>query len=127
MDKFDSINNYYENLVFDRIDQILANSEYDNEDFYNDAACIALNQLPPHYVRHIVDAGFYLTQEELETMTRKIDAAVEVGIEKVREFRAGPHRTEQDEARIQEEIEANKPKIISAENDPVAPSASDDS
>lgn len=108
MAKFDSIYNYHENLVFLRIDQLLRGTDDDDEDFYDDVACVALNQLPPYYVRHTVDAGFYMTSEEHANIADKIDLAVDLGIEQVRRFRAGPHRTEAEEAAILDEISASK-------------------
>ncbi|MEJ6000085.1 late competence development ComFB family protein [Paucibacter soli] len=41
-------------------------------DLLCDVACVALNRLPPRYIRHAVDFSFYLTEpERLET-----DAAI---------------------------------------------------
>lgn len=56
---FDNIHNYFEKLVFDVIQDKLANAELDNdEDYLGDIACVALNQLPSRYVRHNVDMVF---------------------------------------------------------------------
>jgi competence protein ComFB len=107
MAKFDSIYNYHENLVFDRIDQQLLNTRYANDkNFYDDVACISLNQLPSHYVRHSVDAGFYMSSEEHAKIAEQVSTAVKEAIAKVKTFRAGPDRTLADEQKIQEETEA---------------------
>ncbi len=37
-----------------------------------DVACVALNRLPPRYIRHEVDFSFYLTERE----RREIDTAI---------------------------------------------------
>jgi len=43
-----------------------------DDDLLCDVACVALNRLPPRYIRHAVDFSFYLTEpERLET-----DAAI---------------------------------------------------
>ena len=71
----DSIHNYYEQMV---IDQILRSNERSNEDtdFLADVACVALNRLPPRYVRHDVDMTFFLSPDELENMIDKVVHAV---------------------------------------------------
>ncbi|MCH7342448.1 late competence development ComFB family protein [Pelomonas sp. CA6] len=46
-------------------------------DLLVDVACVALNRLPPRYIRHQVDYAFYLTQSErLES-----DAAVKEAVD----------------------------------------------
>lgn len=67
----DSIHNYYEQMV---IDQILRSSDraVTDTDFLADVACVALNRLPPRYVRHDVDMTFFLTPAELDTMVDKV-------------------------------------------------------
>jgi len=37
-----------------------------------DIACVALNRLPPRYIRHSVDFSFYLSEKERQ----EIDAAI---------------------------------------------------
>ncbi len=41
-----------------------------------DVACVALNRLPPRYIRHQVDYSFYLTERE----RADIDAAVKEAV-----------------------------------------------
>jgi hypothetical protein len=41
-----------------------------------DVACVALNRLPPRYIRHIVDLSFYLTDRERLDNERAVDEAV---------------------------------------------------
>lgn len=63
---FDSIHNQHEQAVYasvqDRADQypMLAG----RDDALADVACVALNRLPPRYIRHPVDFSFYLTERE---------------------------------------------------------------
>ncbi|MDH5444101.1 MAG: late competence development ComFB family protein [Gammaproteobacteria bacterium] len=76
----ENIHNYYEQLVLRRIHEIMGKTD---DDFLEDAACVALNQLPPRYVRHNVDMVYYLTAEEREKMEQQIDKAVTHAIEYV--------------------------------------------
>ncbi len=46
-----------------------------SNDLLADVACVALNRLPPRYIRHTVDFSFYLTeQERLQIDTAIVDA-----------------------------------------------------
>ena len=71
----DSIHNYYEQMV---IEQALRASDRANQDsdFLADLACVALNRLPPRYVRHDVDMTFFLTPDEIEDMVDRVAHAV---------------------------------------------------
>lgn len=42
-----------------------------------DVACVALNRLPPRYIRHEVDFSFYLSDRERAESERLVDEAVE--------------------------------------------------
>jgi len=42
-----------------------------------DVACVALNRLPPRYIRHEVDMAFYLTEKERNESERNVSDAVE--------------------------------------------------
>lgn len=77
----ENIHNYYESLVIRRIQEVIGKT--DDLDFLEDAACVALNQLPPRYVRHNVDMVYYLTAEEREAMEQQIEKAVTHAIEYV--------------------------------------------
>ena len=41
-----------------------------------DVACVALNRLPPRYIRHAVDYSFYLTEQERLDVNAAIKEAV---------------------------------------------------
>lgn len=73
---FDSIHNYYEPLVFERIRNTIGRDADASEDFLEDVACLALNQLPVRYVRHDVDMAVFLTTREREKMQLRISEAV---------------------------------------------------
>ncbi|WP_096084433.1 late competence development ComFB family protein [Agaribacterium haliotis] len=78
----DSIHNYFEQMV---IDQVLRASDRANSDsdFLADVACVALNRLPPRYVRHDVDMTFFLTPDEIENMVDKVAHAVNDAVDYV--------------------------------------------
>ncbi len=73
--ELDAIHNYYELLVFDQIQQLLS-ERIDDHDYIADIACVALNQLPPRYIRHSVDMAFYLSPNERQEMLDKVSKAV---------------------------------------------------
>jgi hypothetical protein len=75
---FESVHNYYENLVFTEIRQVLKKRKLsaDYDDYIEDVACVALNRLPTRYVRHHVDLAFYLTAEEHEMINDSVKTAV---------------------------------------------------
>lgn len=71
----DTVHNYYEHLVLDHIFQSNERAQTD-VDFIADVACVALNHLPPRYIRHNVDMTFFLSQVELEEIYNKVKIAV---------------------------------------------------
>ncbi len=88
---FESIHNYYETLVTEHIMNTLAKEEGVDQDFLEDVACLALNQLPARYVRHDVDMAFFLTARERERMQ---DHIVEAVLDATRQVRQIRHREE---------------------------------
>ncbi len=74
----DNIHNYYEKLVLEELRRQMAESgaQYDN-DTQEDILCVALNDLPPRYVRHTVDIIYYMTGTEREAITNMIRHAVQ--------------------------------------------------
>lgn len=63
----DDIHNYYEHLVLERIEE-LGLTKSKPEDYIADLCCLALNQIPPRYIRFEVDMSFYLPQNEKQQM-----------------------------------------------------------
>jgi hypothetical protein len=63
----DDIHNYYEHLVLEQIERLGLNKTKD-EDYLADLCCLALNQIPPRYIRYEVDMSFYLPQSERHQM-----------------------------------------------------------
>ena len=72
----DDIHNYYEHLVLEKIDT-LGLSKSKSEDYIADLSCLALNQIPPRYIRHEVDMSFYLPQNEKQQMEMNVLDAIE--------------------------------------------------
>ncbi|WP_188150547.1 late competence development ComFB family protein [Teredinibacter waterburyi] len=71
----DSVHNYYEHIVTEQL--LRANDRvHSDPDFMADVLCVALNRLPPRYVRHDVDMTFFLSPTEMEEMTNKVVKAV---------------------------------------------------
>jgi len=83
----DSIHNYYEHLVLEEIVNVSQRSHVDGE-FLADAACVALNHLPPRYIRHDVDMTFFMSNEELQEVHNKVETAVAKAIAYVEEREA---------------------------------------
>ncbi len=83
---FDHFHNFYERLV---VDAIVRTDEdaITNSDFRADVACVALNHLPPRYVRHDVDMSFFLSPQEYAEIDKKISKAVKKALSHVRNNR----------------------------------------
>ncbi|MFZ2987217.1 late competence development ComFB family protein, partial [Ideonella sp.] len=74
-----SIHNYYEKAVFSAVlDQVQHFPHLQgNDDVLADVACVALNRLPPRYIRHEVDLAFFQTERERTESERSVLEAVE--------------------------------------------------
>ena len=75
--EFATVQNYHERAVFDAVEAMA--SQYaliTDEQLLADVACVALNRLPPRYIRHAVDFAFYQTDRERADNERAIDEAV---------------------------------------------------
>ncbi len=74
---FESVQNYYENLVFKEIHNSIEQQKLAiDDDLLEDIACVALNRLPPRYVRHHVDIAFYISAEEHRSIGDSVKRAV---------------------------------------------------
>ncbi|MEG3768044.1 late competence development ComFB family protein [Alteromonas sp. 14N.309.X.WAT.G.H12] len=72
----DDIHNYYEQLVLERITTLGLNKTK-SQDFLADLCCLALNQVPPRYIRYEVDMAFYLPINERQQMEMNVEYAVD--------------------------------------------------
>ncbi|WP_018984570.1 late competence development ComFB family protein [Salinimonas chungwhensis] len=75
------IHNYYEHLIVERI-SALGLDKTKSTDYLADLCCLALNEVPPRYIRFEVDMAFYLPQSERQQMEMNVDYA----LKKSREF-----------------------------------------
>lgn len=74
MSLLDTIDNFYERLVADAVDDTRQDNE--DEDMLADIMCVALNRLPPRYYRHKIDMMFYMADPEMQEMRAKVATAV---------------------------------------------------
>jgi hypothetical protein len=81
--RFETVHNYNELATFDRVSDAVARFPVlaDRPDLLADVACIALNRLPPRYVRHDIDARFYMSNEEHTQNEAAVIAAVEFALD----------------------------------------------
>lgn len=86
---YETIHNYYENMVQDKINDLIeANLIDPDRSLIEDIACVALNQLPARYVKHDVDMAYYMTIKERETMEYDVHRAVTAAVEYVSQNRS---------------------------------------
>jgi len=75
----DDIHNYYEHLVLEHIDKLeLVKTK--STDYIADLCCLALNKVPPRYIRYEVDMAFFLPQLERIAMEQEVESAISQGI-----------------------------------------------
>ena len=67
-------------------------ARHPDQDYLEDVACVALNQLPARYVRHEVDLAFYMPVEERLEMERAVTQAVARAAELVNRHRGDATR-----------------------------------
>jgi|SRR6478736_3011196 hypothetical protein len=75
-DEVDFLHNYYERLVVQEVHDQSERVQQGDRDFLADVACVALNRLPPRYIRHDVDMTFFMSQQDLEEIGHKVTKAV---------------------------------------------------
>ncbi len=83
MSLLDNIQNYYETLVLETLAKELKEGEEYDPDVLTDVLCIALNHLPPRYIRHEVDMFFYTSPMERKEVEEKAQKAVREALEYV--------------------------------------------
>jgi hypothetical protein len=79
--EFDSIHNHHERAVFEAV--LAERPSYPGvpDAVLADVACVALNRLPPRYIRHEVDYAFYLTEQERDFNAVQLNQAVKYAFE----------------------------------------------
>jgi hypothetical protein len=76
---FTSVRNHNERAVYEAV---LRETErypglHHNPELLADVACVALNRLPPRYIRHEVDFVFYLSERERAESERQLAESIE--------------------------------------------------
>jgi hypothetical protein len=76
---FSSVYNIHEKTIFEAVSA--AAPRYpgiaDDAGLLADVACVALNRMTPHYIRHSADLAFFTTEKERQTTRRNIDESVD--------------------------------------------------
>lgn len=75
-DEIDFIHNYYERLVLEEIFEQSTRVQEGDRDFLADVACVALNRMPPRYIRHDVDMTFFMSPQDIQEISNKVINAV---------------------------------------------------
>jgi len=75
-DEMDFIHNYYERLVLQEIFAQSSRVQEGDRDFLADVACVALNRMPPRYIRHDVDMTFFMSPQDIQEIGNKVTKAV---------------------------------------------------
>ncbi len=75
-DEIDFIHNYYERLVLEEIFEQSSRVQEGDRDFLADVACVALNRMPPRYIRHDVDMTFFMSPQDIYEIHNKVVLAV---------------------------------------------------
>jgi Late competence development protein ComFB len=78
---FHTLRNYYEQLVVDAVLTLSPNYPLISEEQQPDVACVALNRLPPRYIRHQVDLAFHMTEKERQDSEQLINDSVKYAFE----------------------------------------------
>ena len=79
---YDSIHNHHERAVFEGINAAAERFPHlRTQGLLADIACVALNRLPPRYIRHDVDFAFFLSERERTETQAAIDEAVEFAVQ----------------------------------------------
>lgn len=113
-----SVHNYYERLVIEAIMHTNERATSDS-DFMADVSCVALNHLPPRYIRHDVDMSFFMSPTEREETADKVQQAVDHAIEFV--LAHEQEKSEQDTVNIQ--VEATPSSNTKAPETPTSDSS----
>jgi hypothetical protein len=77
----ESIHNHHERAVVERVRANASRHPHFDANLLADVACVALNRLPPRYIRHEVDLAFYLTEKERARTERAVADAVKFAFE----------------------------------------------
>lgn len=86
--EFEQVHNYYERLVIEHVMVQAEKRPSFTKDMLADVCCVALNRLPPRYIRHDVDLVFYMPEAERIAIYNALEQAVEEAFAQVAQRRA---------------------------------------
>ncbi len=80
---FASIHNRHEKDVYAKVEAATTRYPFllKNPDLMADAACVALNAIQPHYIRHDLDMSFYMSDAERVQDDLTVSNAVESAVQ----------------------------------------------
>jgi hypothetical protein len=82
---FSSIFNHHEREIFAEVlESARRFPDISTDELLADVACVALNRLPPRYIRHEVDFAYYLTEKERNEVRALVSEAVDYAFSLVR-------------------------------------------
>lgn len=84
MSALETVHNYYERFVFAEINEHYHDKGL-NEQEVADMACIALNHIPPKYIRYDIDMSFFMSSEEYWENQDRVRNAVKAAYQKLKQ------------------------------------------
>lgn len=85
MSDLETVHNFYEKKVFDEINENYLDAGL-TENQLADLACIALNRIPPKYIRYDIDMSFYMSGEEHHEVEDRVQKAVSKAYKKLKKL-----------------------------------------
>lgn len=80
----DSVHNYYERLVFNELKENY--SDLLDAEELADMACIALNRIPPRYIRYDIDMSFFMTPDQYLEVESNVSKACKKAYKKLLKY-----------------------------------------
>jgi hypothetical protein len=76
---FSSVYNTHEKTIFEAVASSAQRypAIADDASLLADVACVALNRMPPHYIRHGADLAFFSTEKERQAVLRNVAESVD--------------------------------------------------
>lgn len=84
MSELETVHNHYERKVFEEINDNYIDKNLPDTQLA-DLACIALNRIPPRYIRHDIDMSFYMSSEEYNEIESRVSVAVKMAYKKLKD------------------------------------------
>lgn len=85
MSDLETVHNFYERKVFQEINEHYHDRGLDSNQLA-DMACIALNRIPPKYIRYDIDMSFYMSSLEWHDHERRVKNAVKKAFKRIKKY-----------------------------------------